>query len=215
MDLGEVASDRAALALERTEADQELLRGWLSGGDVAFAALYRRLSPPLFSMVYGIVGHQKDAEDVLQETFVQMWKQAATYDAERGNVFTWSVMIARNRAIDRVRARQRRQRLIEAAAAEFETVAPSGATIADDLLGHREEREQVSAALRRIPAVQRAAIDLAFFRGLTQGEIAEKLGAPLGTIKARIRRGLLALRDLLAGGGLDRPILASRSGRAG
>ncbi len=149
-------------------------------------------------MVFEIVKHQKDAEDVLQESFMQIWKNAATYDPQRGNVFTWSVMIARNRAIDLLRARQRRYLLGEAAAAENNSVPPASAVSADDLLGQRDEREQVRAALRHLAPVQRTAIDLAFFGGLTQSEIAEKLGAPLGTVKARIRRGLLAVRDILA-----------------
>lgn len=139
-------------------------------------------------MVFEIVKHQTDAEDVLQEVFVQIWKKAATYDPQRSSVFTWSVMIARSKAIDRLRARQRRYQLAEAAAAESEVVSPASATPADDL-------ERVRTALSRIPSSQRTAIDLAFFTGLTQSEISERLGAPLGTVKARIRRGLLALRD--------------------
>ena len=198
MDLVEIPSVRAALALERTAADQALLRGWLSGEEAAFSALYRRLAPALLSMVYGIVAHQKDAEDVLQETFVQMWKKAATYDAQSATVFTWSVMIARNKAIDRLRARHRRCNLSDAAAAEAEAAPPVSAASADDLVSQHDEHERVRAALNQIPAKQLVAIKLAFFGGLTQSEIADELGAPLGTIKARIRRGLVALRSQLA-----------------
>jgi len=198
MDLVEIPSVRAARALERTTADQALLRGWLSGEEAAFSALYRRLAPALLSMVYGIVAHQKDAEDVLQETFVQMWKKAATYDAQSATVFTWSVMIARHKAIDRLRERHRRYNLSDAAAAEAEAAPPVSAASADDLLSQRDEHDRVRAALSRIPAKQLVAIKLAFFGGLTQSEIAEELGAPLGTIKARIRRGLVALRSQLA-----------------
>lgn len=188
----------AAIVDERAEADKALLRGYLAGGEAAFSALYRRLSPPLFSMVFGILQHQKDTEDVVQESFVQMWKKAASYDPQRGNVFTWSVMIARNRAIDRLRARQRRSLLGEAAAAESATVPPEWAISADDLVSQNDERERLRAALSHIAPAQRTVIDLAFFSGLTQSQIAEKLGAPLGTVKARIRRGLLALRAALA-----------------
>ena len=180
------------------EADKELLRACLSGEEAAFSELYGRLSPPLFSMVFEILKHQKDAEDVLQESFVQIWKKAATYDPQRGNVFTWSVMIARSKAIDRLRARHRREQLGEAAAAESEAVPSAVAVSADNLLSQRDEREHVRAALGHLPPIQRTAIDLAFFGGLTQSEIAEKLGAPLSTIKARIRRGLVALRSQLA-----------------
>ncbi|MGI8481430.1 MAG: RNA polymerase sigma factor, partial [Chthoniobacterales bacterium] len=182
---------------ERTEADKALLREWLSGGEAAFSLLYRRLSPPLFAMVFEILKHQNDAEDVLQETFVQMWKKAPTFDPQRGSVFTWAVVIARSKAIDRYRARQRRDAASKAAIAEGEILQPEGVAAADDFLSQRDERERVRAVLHGIPDAQRAVIHLAFFSGLTHADISKKLGAPLGTIKARIRRGLLALRDSL------------------
>lgn len=182
----------------RAEADEVLLRACISGGEAAFAALYDRFSAPMFSMVFASLKHQKDAEDVVQESFVQMWKKAATYDPQRGSVFTWSIMIARNKAIDRLRARQRRYKLSEAFALEVEAVPPVAPPRADDLLSRRDEGQRVRAALSRIAPTQVDAIKLAFFGGLTQSEIAERLGAPLGTIKARIRRGLLALRAELA-----------------
>lgn len=180
---------------ERSEGDAALLRGCLSGREADFSAFYRRLSPPLFGMVYQIVQHQTDAEDVLQEVFVQLWKKGAAYDPARGTVFTWSVMIARHKAIDRLRARQRRHQLVEAATAESEAAFRASPSFAPDPPSQRGDHERVHTALSHISPPQRAAIELAFFSGLTQPEIAEKLGAPLGTIKARIRRGLLALRD--------------------
>ena len=166
--------------------------------EAAFASFYRRFSPGVFSMIYEILQDQKEAEDVLQEAFVQMWNKASTYDSARSTVFTWAVMISRNKAIDRVRARQRRARTAEAAATEAD-VNPVGNVPpqADELMGESEERNRIRAALSRLPDAQRNVIDLAFFRGLTQAEISVRLDAPLGTIKARIRRGLLALRDVL------------------
>ena len=183
---------------DRAEADKALLQACLAGGEVAFAALYSRLAPCLFSTVFAIVRNQKDAEDVLQEAFVQMWKKAPTYDPQRANVFTWSLMIARRKAIDRVRAQQRRSRLGEAAALEHETALPDSPKPADELHSERDERARIRAALSQISDTQRVAIDLAFFGGLTQSEISARLGTPLGTVKARIRRGLLALRNELA-----------------
>jgi RNA polymerase sigma-70 factor (ECF subfamily) len=144
------------------------------------------------------VNNQKDAEDVLQEVFVQMWKKAAAYDSTRGSVFTWSVMIARSKAIDRVRSTQSRLRWMEAATLESETAFPDLPKAADEIHRDKEERERVRAALKQISDKQRTALDLAFFSGLTQLEISAKLGAPLGTVKARIRRGLMALREELA-----------------
>lgn len=149
-------------------------------------------------MIYEILRDQKDAEDVLQEAFVQMWKKAATYDASRSTVFTWAMMISRNRAIDRVRARQRRTRAVEAATAEAVATLEEHVPQADELLGFSEERARIKTALSHLPEAQRDAIDLAFFRGLTQAEISTRIGAPLGTVKARIRRGLLALRNVLS-----------------
>ncbi len=193
------ASDETDASKEaRAEADKALLLACRSGGEAAFAALYSRFAPPLFSVVFAIVKNQKDAEDVLQEAFVQMWKKAAAYDPQRGSVFTWSVMIARNKAIDRVRSQQRRWRMTEAATLESQTAFPDSPKAADELHGDRDERERVRAALSQISDAQRTAIDLAFFSGLTQSEISARLGAPLGTVKARIRRGLMALRDELA-----------------
>ncbi len=191
-------SHDAITKMERDAADNAILLRCASGSEAAFQELYARLAPTLFAMTFEILRHQKDAEDVLQEAFVQLWKKAAAYDPARGTVFTWAVTIARRKAIDRFRASHRRNTLLENAATENAIMAPEAAAPADDLLMQRDEGKRVRAALREIPAAQSAAIQLAFFSGLTQSEIAQKLGAPLGTIKARIRRGLLALRDGLA-----------------
>jgi RNA polymerase sigma-70 factor (ECF subfamily) len=188
---------RTAEQNAQEQADQEMMRRLVTGDEAAFASFYRRFAPGLFSMIYEILQDQKEAEDVLQEAFVQMWKKASTYDPNRSGLFTWAVMISRNKAIDRIRARQRRARTIEAATVETEAAGPKYAEQANELLGHGEERTRIRRALSSLPDAQRDAIDLAFFRGLTQLEISSKLGAPLGTIKARIRRGLLALRDVL------------------
>ncbi len=160
--------------------------------------MYRRLSLPLFSMVFEIVKDQKDAEDVLQEAFVQIWKKAATYDPPRAPVFTWAVMIARSKAIDRLRARRRNLPLAAVAVAESETVSPISLEPVDECLQRSDEKVRVRIALSRIPAAERAALDLAFFSGLTQSEIAQKLEAPIEATRARIRRGLLVLRGTLA-----------------
>lgn len=150
-------------------------------------------------MIYQILQDQKESEDVLQEAFLQMWKKASTYDANRSGLFTWAVMIARNKAIDRLRSRQRRSRTVEAATAEMAVNLPNEVEQADDLLGQGEERARVRRALKQLPDPQREAIHLAFFGGMTQVEISDKLQAPLGTVKARIRRGLIALRSVLGG----------------
>lgn len=179
------------------EADAELVRQMTSGDVNAFTNFYDRFAPGLFSMIYAILRDQAESEDVLQEAFVQMWKRTATYDATRSSLFTWAVMISRHKAIDRLRSRQRHSRLAEAVGNEPEDFTTAPVDRADNLLARSDEREKVRAALSQLGAAQREAIDLAFFAGLTQTQISEKLGTPLGTVKARIRRGLLALRDVL------------------
>ncbi len=183
--------------INQHHADSELMLRLVGGDEAAFASFYRRFAPGLFSMIYQILQDQKESEDILQEAFVQMWKKAATYDSSRSALFTWAVMISRNKAIDRLRSSQRRFRTVEAAATEAAIVPPKATMQADELLDQSEERGRVRAALSKLPEGQREAIDLAFFGGLTQVEISSKLNAPLGTVKARIRRGLVALRDFL------------------
>ncbi len=192
------ASHDAITKVERDAADQAILLRCAAGSEAAFQELYARLAPALFAMIFEILRHQKDAEDVLQDVFVQLWRQAVAYDPARGSVFTWAVTIARHKAIDRFRASSRRHALLENAATENAIMAPEAAAPVDDVLMQRDEGKRVRAALREIPAAQSAAIQLAFFGGFTQCEIAQKLGAPLGTIKASIRRGLFTLRDGLA-----------------
>jgi RNA polymerase sigma-70 factor, ECF subfamily len=188
---------RSADEVTQDQANAELMRRLVGGDEAAFASFYRRFAPGLFSMIHQILQDQKESEDVLQEAFVQMWKKAATYDSARSGLFTWAVMISRNKAIDRLRSGQRRFRTIEAATTEFSIAPPESGKQASELLEQGEERSRVRAALAKLPDGQREAIDLAFFGGMTQLEISGKLNAPLGTVKARIRRGLIALRDFL------------------
>ncbi len=161
----------------------------------AFASLYRFQAPLLFSLLSQILQDQKEAQDVLKATFLQIWKSAASYDPDRGSVSTWSVIIARRTAIDRVRSRQSFS--LASRAASVENLLRSGARgdeNADTGVVRDEGREKVREAMRRIDDGQREALLLAFFGGLTQAEIAQHLQAPLGTLKTSIRRGLSTLR---------------------
>ena len=163
-----------------------------------FLRLYDDHHLPLYRFAYRMTGSAADAEDVVQETCNQIWRKAAAYDAARSSAFTWAVMILRHKAIDRLRVRQRLQRTT-AKAIElnfFENAEASPAS----LPVQRERHEQVRQALEQIPADQKLAIGLAFFTELTHEEIAARLCEPLGTVKARIRRGLLRLRDCLKEG---------------
>ena len=180
------------------EADREFMSALQSGTQDGFTAFYRRFSPGIFSMIYQILQDQKESEDVLQESFVQMWKKSSTYDCARSSLFTWAVMISRNRAIDRLRSRQRRMRATEAFTVES-SVSPTATEqlSGGDALTSADDHQHLRSAIETLPDQQRQAIELAFFGGMTQVEIAAKLEAPLGTVKARIRRGLLALRDVV------------------
>jgi len=178
------------------QIDAQLLARVATGDEAAFGALYDRFSPGLFSFVLKMTRDEKEAEDVLQEGFTHIWRRAATYDPARSSPFTWAVMILRNKAIDRLRVRQRLERTVEKATVEFSHFPEVDATAAGEP-ERRDEGARVRSALTQIPAEQKQAVELAFFSGLTHEQIADKLGAPLGTIKARIRRGLLKLREYL------------------
>ncbi len=180
-------------------ADREMLLRVGHGDQAAFGALYDRLSGPLYSLVLKMLGDAPDAQDTLQEVFVQIWSRAQTYDPEKSSVFSWAVLLTRSRAIDRLRARDRRLRVVvgstteEARLAEATNASTAGS--AADTVDKNDEAAHVRSLLNNLPPEQRQAIDLAFFGHFTHPEIASRLGQPLGTIKARIRRGLLKLRE--------------------
>lgn len=176
--------------------DADLLLRTAAGDETAFAQLYDRFSPGLYSLVLKMVRDEREAEDVLQDGFSHIWRKASTYDPARSSAFTWAVMVLRNKAIDRLRVRQRIERTVEKATVEFSHFPEADDDAALEPV-MREQRALVRSALTQLPDEQREAVELAFFTGLTHEQIAEKLGTPLGTIKARIRRGLFRLRDVL------------------
>ena len=176
---------------------RELMTRVVDGDQAAFSALYDRLSGPLFSLALQMLGDRAEAEDALQEVCLQLWRRAANYDASKSSVFTWAVMMTRSKAIDRLRARGRRQRVVAGSIEEIEK-GPELASEAADAANTSERNDEaarVRSALHALPNEQMEAIEMAFFRDMTHAEIAEEKGEPLGTIKARIRRGLLRLRD--------------------
>ena len=142
-----------------------------------------------------ILSSREEAEDILQEVFVQVWRRAADFDELRGRPFTWLVTLARSRAIDRLRLLNARDRLAAAAAQD----APAEASDAALDAFRAEQKQIVTEALFQLPEEQRRALMLAYFEGLTQSEIAARLGSPLGTVKTRMRSGMIKLRALLSG----------------
>jgi RNA polymerase sigma-70 factor (ECF subfamily) len=180
------------------ERDMELLRR-ISGGDrSAFSSFYDQYSGLLFSIAVKVLNDSKEAEDVLQEVFMQIWNKADAYDPLLGKPASWAVTLTRNKAIDRIRASQRRSKLLEQATLEASAL-PDAAPSANEKLHGRENAEMIRSVVAALPPDQRHAIELAFFSGLTQDEISKTLQEPLGTIKARIRRGMLKLREKLEG----------------
>ena len=189
--------------------DRRLLAEMVAGGPDAFAALYDRLSGPLFTLCLRMVGDAEEAEDVLQEAFLTIWRRGQTYDGARSSVFSWAVHLTRCKAIDHLRSRGRRLRVLGPAqtghgengvapvAALPEAVAPT--PNASDDADRNEQAARVRRVLGALPAEQSQVIEMAFFSDLTHHEISARLAQPLGTIKARIRRGLVKLRDGLRG----------------
>ena len=179
--------------------DEALLSRIAQGDSAAFASFYDRHANLLFSIATHVLRDDREAEDVLQEAMVSLWERAASYNQSLGRPMSWAVTVTRNRAIDRLRALKRRQHGAAQPIDELETVLADPAASASENAMSQESAGLVRAALVDLPGEQRQAIELAFFRGLSHFEIAEKLRVPLGTIKARIRRGMLFLRDALEG----------------
>jgi RNA polymerase sigma-70 factor (ECF subfamily) len=179
------------------ESDILLLKAIAARDEAALAQLYDRYRTILFGLLMRILNNREEAEDVLQEVFLQVWRKAADFDESRGRPFTWLVTLARSRGIDRLRTLASRERVAEAGARE---VSEEISDAANDAF-KSEQRGLVSNALAKLPDEQKRPIMLAYFDGLTQSEIAMRTGAPLGTVKTRMRTGMIRLRELLAGQG--------------
>ena len=186
--------DSAAGAAE----DLACLRRLVSGDGDALGRLYDRHARSIYSLVLRIVGDEGDAEDVVQEVFAQAWRQAGRHDASRGAVGAWLLVMARTRAIDRLRARRARPDLHVPEDERVMEAIPASTPDAASGIIDAEQARSVQLGLAELPLLQRLAIELAYYEGLTQREIADRLEQPLGTVKTRIRLGLLRLRETLA-----------------
>ena len=181
------------------EDDAELLRRMAAGDEAALGALYDRWSPLVHSVVLRVVNDADDAEELVEETFWQAWRQAGRYDASRGAISGWLVVMARSRALDRVRLRGW-QRAGAAASMDVDSVPEPVIDVGGPLEAAAldETRRLVRAALERLPAEQRETVEMAYFRGMSQTEIAAATGQPLGTVKTRARLALQKLREALS-----------------
>ena len=181
----------------QTEESQARLLGRIAAQDrAAVAEFYDEAAGLLFSTALRILGDAQEAEEVIQDVFVQIWEKAATFDPALGTALHWALSITRNRSIDRLRGRQRRQRLLN----EFQEEAAVASEAADPPAQTGMAAEELAAVRKAVGALsreQRQAIEMAFFGGMTHVEIAEALNEPLGTVKARVRRGMLKLRESL------------------
>jgi RNA polymerase sigma-70 factor, ECF subfamily len=178
----------ASAEIKSGASDLSLIAAVRSGDESAMAALYDRYSGIVYSVALRVLGDTAAAEDVLQEVFMQLWRNPGVFDSSRGNLGAWLAVISRNRAIDSLRKRHPET--------DVEDVIVS---VEPDMSGDAERSramEKVRSALGAMPAAQRSALEMAYFEGLSHSEIATKTGEPLGTVKTRIRAGLLALRKV-------------------
>lgn len=184
-----------------THHDIELLAAMARGDRGAAAPFYDRHAALVYGLALRITGQRADADDVVCDVFAQVWRDAVRFDGTRGSVVAWLTTITRTRALDHLRSKKRRDVAEERAASHSDEPVAMGSAPAEPtaLLEADERASAVQAALVTLPAPQRRAIELAFYQGLTHHEVAATLQEPLGTIKTRIRLGLLKLRERLAG----------------
>lgn len=185
-----------------TESDHGLLDRVARGEEAALERLYDRYAAALYALAYRIAGERSDAEEIVLDCFAQAWRDARRFRAERGSVIAWLTTICRSRALDLVRARGRRARVVNHAAAADPDVAPamggSGRAAGSEAeIENLERRKVVADALGALSSPQRQAIELAYYAGLSHSEIAERLGEPLGTVKTRVRLAMERLREIL------------------
>jgi len=190
---------------EERQAEAALMERVSAGDQQAFAELTEKYSALVFSTAFKVLNHYEDTEDVMNEVLTTIWKKANTYHPKKGSLVTWICTTARNRAIDRVRSVQRRSALYDRFEEKLEGEAPEARSTGRESLYKSDARQVLQSAVVSLSPEQREVIELAYFEGLTQKQIAEHIDSPLGTVKARIRRGIerlrLSLNDGLEGEG--------------
>ena len=175
-------------------ADRELIERLKNGDKNAFREVYARYSQVVFNLAFRMLRSREEAEEVVQEIFLQVWNKADTYDPERGAISTWIVNIARSRAIDKLRTLGYRDQTTELIEERVDSRSDYSRIIED----REESRKVIREALDSLPENQRVAIEIVFFEGLTHIEAAERLSEPVGTIKTRIRLGVSKLKEKIA-----------------
>lgn len=183
-------------AVVRPGRDAELVARVAAGDRRALEELYEAHAPAAMALARRVLRSHEEAEDVVQESFLELWRRAGQYERSRGGVRAWLLTITRTRAIDRLRTRASAQRTASEAAVQPEPAPPPFPL---ELASQRQERERIAAALSQLPAEQRTALELVYFEGLTQSEVATRTEAPVGTVKTRLRLALEKLAVALAG----------------
>ena len=188
------SQDRFAMRRHHAHLSDEALVALVARGDEdALAELYDRVGRVAYGLALRVLRDERHAEDAVQEAFLQVWRSAATFRAERAKASTWILTLVHRRAVDLVRREERRQ----ADPLTDDSAAGVASEETEEAAWLRFERERVQAALKQLPDVQREALELAYYGGFSQSELAERLGVPLGTIKSRMFAGLARLRELL------------------
>jgi RNA polymerase sigma-70 factor (ECF subfamily) len=193
-----IPSNRSEFIDPQVEVDVALIQRIAASERRALAEIYENYARSLYAVALRILHDPAEAEDIVHDVFITLWTKAGDFDASRGAPSTWLFALARNRAIDRLRLRTRQTDVLQQSYSnEVAPLAPSASESMSEPLWLREKAATVRSAVESLDPDQRHALELAFFSGMTQREIAAKLGTPLGTVKARIRRGLLRLREKL------------------
>lgn len=179
---------------QHTHLSDEALVALVARGDEdALAELYDRVGRVAYGLAFRVLRDERHAEDAVQEAFLSVWRTAASFRAERAKASTWILTLVHRRAVDLVRREERRR----AEPLSDELALGGDAEATEEAVWLRFERERVQSALKQLPDTQREAIELAYYGGFSQSELAERLGVPLGTIKSRMFAGLARLRELL------------------
>ena len=177
--------------------DAVLMGKIMTRDSIALSALYDRYAGLIYSLIRSVIKNHEEAEDLLQEVFVQLWERASTYDATKGSVYTWIVTLARNRAIDQVRSKSfQQQNKISREVGPDMLYSPMESS-PFDLVVAEERSRKMRDALSQIPPEQSQVIHIAYFGGWSQSEIAAQLKIPLGTVKTRMRQGMKKLQQLM------------------
>ncbi len=178
--------------------DSALVEKMMTGDEQALATIYDRYSAMLFGMLSRILQDRQAAEEVLQDLFMQLWRNAGQFEVSRGSLPAWLMVIGRNRAISRLRGGRFRE-VLEEKEGDYASTFASNQDIENEA-ARAELAKSVTAALKSLPDEQRHALELAYFEGMTQSEIAAKTGCPLGTVKTRVRTAMQSLRQILDAG---------------